>query len=112
VHREDLANAILSILDNYPRWKGRTLVVGHPELVTLRGMLEQMLAVRHRSARFVSVPASPVLLALRCAERAGARLSFRSDSLLTLMGEEPNVDRAVLQELNVPFRSLDDALKS
>jgi hypothetical protein len=57
------------------------------------------------------VPARPVLVALRCAEGSGARLQFRSDSLLTLMGEEPRVDRAVLQELNVPFRSLDDALK-
>ena len=53
-----------------------------------------------------------MLLALRFFERAGARLSFRSDSLVTLRGEEPRVDRGVLQELEVPFRSLDDALKS
>ena len=45
-------------------------------------------------------------------ERAGLRLQFRSDSLLTLMGEEPRVERGVLEELKVPFRSLDDALKS
>jgi len=81
-------------------------------LITLRAMLERMLEARGRSARFVTVPSRPVLLALRFFERAGARLSFRSDSLVTLMGEEPRVDRGVLQELEVPFRSLDDALKS
>jgi len=112
VHREDLALAINRILDDYAHWKGRTIVLGHPELVTLRGMLERMLEARRRRARFVTVPSRPVLLALRCAERAGARLSFRSDSLLTLMGDEPQVDRGVLQELKIPFRSLDDALKS
>jgi nucleoside-diphosphate-sugar epimerase len=110
VHREDLANAIASILENYPRWQGRTLVLGHPELITLRNLLEQIARARGRRARFVSVPSPPVLLGLRCAERAGLRLRFRSDSLLTLMGEEPGVDRAMLQELNVSFRSLQDAL--
>jgi nucleoside-diphosphate-sugar epimerase len=112
VHREDLSLAVSHIIDDYDAWKGRTIVVGHPELVTLRRMLELMLDARRRKARFVTVPSRPVLFALRCAERAGARLSFRSDSLLTLMGEEPRVDRAVLEELKVPFRSLDDALKS
>jgi nucleoside-diphosphate-sugar epimerase len=112
VHREDLALAITRILDDYAQWKGRTIVIGHPELVTLRGMLERMLEARGRTAHFVTVPSQPVLFALRCAERAGLRLQFRSDSLLTLMGEEPRVERGVLQELKVPFRSLDDALKS
>ncbi|HKW14766.1 MAG TPA: hypothetical protein VJS69_09805, partial [Candidatus Krumholzibacteria bacterium] len=112
VHREDLALAIHRILDNYTQWKGRTVVLGNPELITLRAMLERMLAARQRTARFVSVPSQPVLLGLRCAERAGLRLQFRSDSLLTLMGEEPRVDRGALAELNVSFRSLDDALQS
>jgi len=112
VHREDLALAISHIIDDYAAWKGRTIVVGHPDLITLRGILERMLRARRHSARFITVPSAPVLIALRMAERAGARLSFRSDSLITLMGEEPRVDRAVLQELKVPFRSLDDALKS
>jgi nucleoside-diphosphate-sugar epimerase len=112
VHREDLALAVNRILDDYSRWKGRTIVVGHPDLMTLRTMLERMLAARGRSARFVAVPSQPVSLLLRFFERAGARLAFRSDSLVTLVGEEPRVDRGVLQELEVPFRSLDDALKS
>ena len=112
VHREDLAFAINRILDDYSQWKGRTVVVGHPQLITLRAMLERMLEARGRRARFVTVPSRPVLLALRSAERAGLRLQFRSDSLLTLMGEEPRVDIGVLQELKAPFRSLDDALKS
>jgi nucleoside-diphosphate-sugar epimerase len=112
VHREDLARAIASILDNYSIWKGRTVVVGYPELITLRALLERMLAARGRSARFLSVPSKPVMLALQMAERTGVRLPFRSDSLVTLVGEEPTVDRAALQELKVNFRSLDDALKS
>ncbi len=112
VHREDLAFAIHRILDDYTQWKGRTIVIGHPELITLRGILERMLEKRGRSARFVTVPSKPVLFALRSIERAGLRLQFKSDSLVTLMGEEPRVDRGVLEELKVPFRSLDDALKS
>jgi NADP-dependent 3-hydroxy acid dehydrogenase YdfG len=110
VHREDLARVMIAIIDNYPHWKGQTVVIGHPDLITLRAMLEGMSRARGRSARFISVPSQPLLLALRCAERAGVRIRFRSDSLLTLMGEEPRVDRGVLQELKVPFRSLSDAL--
>ncbi len=110
VHREDLAVAIAHILESYPHWKGRTLVVGHAELITLRELLERMLEARGRNAHFLTVPSRPVFLLLRMFERAGARLSFRSDSLLTLMGEEPRVDRGVLNELKVPFRSLNDSL--
>jgi nucleoside-diphosphate-sugar epimerase len=110
VHREDLAVAIAHILESYPQWKGRTLVVGHADLITLRAMLERMLEARGRSAHFLTVPSRPVFLLLRMFERAGARLSFRSDSLVTLMGDEPRVDSGVLRELKVPFRSLDDAL--
>jgi nucleoside-diphosphate-sugar epimerase len=105
IHRHDLASAIERLLADYERWKGRVLVLGHPQLVTMRGLLEDIARSRGRSLRFVSVPGGAVMLALRSAEAIGLKLQFRSDSLLTLRGPEPQVDAKVLGELGVPMRA-------
>ena len=112
VHRRDLACAIEHIVSDYERWRGRVVAVGHPQLVTLRDMLERMARVRGRTPRFVPVPGGLVMLGLRSAEAVGLRLRFRSDSLLTLQGPDPVVEQKLLGELGVSFRSLDDALAS
>ena len=105
IHREDLAAAIERLLVDYQRWKGRVLVIGHPQLVTMRGLLVDIARARGRSLRFVNVPGGAVMLALRTAEAMGLRLQFRSDSLVTLRGPEPVVDTRVLDELGVPLRA-------
>jgi len=112
VHKHDLVRAIERILTDYDRWRGRVVAMGHPQLVTLRAMLERIARARGRTPRFVSVPGGVVLLALRSAEALGLRLQFRSDSLVTLRGADPVVEPNALAELGVSMRSLDDALAS
>jgi len=104
IHRRDLALAIERLLVDYERWKGRVLALGNPQLVTMRGLLESIARSRGRSLRFVSVPGGAVMLALRSAEAIGLKLSFRSDSLVTLRGPEPVVDTRALEELGVTMR--------
>jgi nucleoside-diphosphate-sugar epimerase len=104
IHRRDLALAIERLLVDYERWRGRVLVLGHPQLVTMRGLLEDIARSRGRSLRFVSVPGVAVMLALRSAEALGLKLQFRSDSLVTLRGPEPLVDAKMLEALGVTIR--------
>jgi nucleoside-diphosphate-sugar epimerase len=110
VHRQDLARTVSTLIDHYQTWTGRVIVVGHPRLVSMRELLERIARSRGRAVRFVPVPGSAVMMALRTAERMGVQLQFRSDSLVTLRGPEPVVDPTVLAELGVPLRSLEDAL--
>jgi nucleoside-diphosphate-sugar epimerase len=110
VHKRDLAAVIERVLADYSRWSGRTVVVGHPAAESLRSLLEKMARARGNTPTFVSVPGKFLYAGLRAAERAGLRLRFRSDSLVTLFGPDPVVVRAELDEIGVPLRSLDDAL--
>lgn len=104
VHRHDLARAIERMAADYPRWSGRIAALGHPDLVTMRELLDDIARSRGLRARFVPVPGGAVMLALRTAESLGLRLRFRSDSLVTLRGPAPVVDRKVLDEVGVAMR--------
>ena len=110
VHKQDLARAINFLIDHFDRWRGRVVSLGHPRLVTMRQLLERIARSRGRQVRFVPVPGSAVMMALRTAEKMGVQLQFRSDSLVTLRGPAPVVDEKVLAEIAVPMRSFDDAL--
>jgi len=110
IHKQDLAAAIERILVDYDRWRGRILTVGHPDLVSLRALLERMARAQNHKVTFVPIPGNVMYLGLRTAETLGVRLRFRSDSLKNLLGPDPVVVRAEIDELGVPLRSIDEAL--
>ncbi len=112
IHRRDLAIAIETMLSHFDDWRGRTVVLAHPEPVTLRALVERAASEQGREAHFVSVPGRVLYSGLRMVEALGLRFSFRSDSLLTLLGPDPVVTREDLERLGVPLRSLDEALRA
>ncbi len=110
IHKNDLAEAVDRVIADYDGWAGRVVVLGHPQLVTMRELLQHIAHFRGRNIRFVRAPGAAVMLALRSAEALGLRLKFRSDSLVTLRGPDPIVDEKALARLDVPFRSLYETL--
>jgi nucleoside-diphosphate-sugar epimerase len=110
IHKQDLATAIERVLVDYERWNGRVLTIGHPDLVSLRALLDRMARAQNRQVTFVPVPGNVMYLGLRTVETLGVRLRFRSDSLKNLLGPDPVVSRQDLDELGVPLRSIDEAL--
>ncbi|MGA8922036.1 MAG: hypothetical protein WB682_02740, partial [Candidatus Dormiibacterota bacterium] len=60
--------------------------------------------------RFVSVPWRAVWLGLKGAETVGLRPSYRSDSVVSLVHQDPNPDFTSLGELGVSVREFGDEL--
>ncbi len=112
IHRTDLAAAIERMLATYPRWSGRTIVLGHPDAMTMRALLDTLARARGRTITFVPVPGRLLYAGLRAAESMGVRLRFRSDSLKTLFGPDPVVVRSEIDEIGIRLRSLSESLEA
>lgn len=85
----DLASLIDAILSRRVSPKG-PWTVAHPRPWPLRDLLQAMAGKRR--VRFIPVPWQLVWLALRCAEAGGLRPAFKSDSLLSLVHQNPQPD--------------------
>ena len=72
--------------------------------LTFREILRRIALSKHRRVVFVPAPYHPLYWGLRLAEMGGMRTRLRSDSLLSLMSQNPHVDFAPLDALGVPFR--------
>lgn len=101
VHIDDLCAAFLAAADRGPTG---TLTIAEPEPITLRRLLELFAARLGRSPRFLSVPISPALAALRVSEGLGLRLPASSENILGLLSLRAVDCRADLERLGVPIR--------
>jgi nucleoside-diphosphate-sugar epimerase len=95
-------SAILGSCDHSP------VSVAHPAPVSLRKMMTIFARRKGRKAVFLPFPWRLLWLPLRVAETAGLRLPFRSDSLVSLMNQNPAPDFSVLQNLNIGMRPFAD----
>jgi nucleoside-diphosphate-sugar epimerase len=71
------------------------VTAAHEAPWTLREILEEIARVHGRRLSFVPVPWWPVWAGLKSAELLGLRLNFRSDSLVSLMHQNPHPDFSV-----------------
>ncbi|SFR96682.1 Nucleoside-diphosphate-sugar epimerase [Granulicella pectinivorans] len=88
VHEEDLAAAVLRALED-DRFSGRVLTVAHPKPWMLRDLVLRIASEEGKQVKLVSVPWRFVYFALKSAEKIGLKLSFRSDSLLSMVYSNP-----------------------
>ncbi|HXF09965.1 MAG TPA: NAD-dependent epimerase/dehydratase family protein [Desulfuromonadaceae bacterium] len=95
VHNEDLS----SFLERYA--SGQVTAPGagpftaaHPQPWPFKELLREMGRAMGRRPKFVPLPWRLVWLGLKTAETAGLRLNFRSDSLVSLMYQNPAPDFA------------------
>jgi len=71
---------------------------------TFRQILAGLAEAQGRSVRFVSVPWQPLYWGLKTLELIGLRPGFRSDSLVSLMNQDPAPDFTVYGTLGLRFR--------
>ena len=102
---EDLGPAFSEILD---RCDQNPIGVAHPAPVSLRKMMTIFAERKARKAVFLPFPWRLLWLPLRIAEAAGLRLPFRSDSLISLMNQNPAPDFSALRNLNIRMRPFAD----
>lgn len=92
LHEEDLA----SFLEKYAR--GRTpplppvLTAAHPQPWPLKALLEEIARRQNKPVRFIRLPWRLIWAGLKGAEACGWRMQFRSDSLVSLMHQNPRPD--------------------
>ena len=104
-HDQSLCELVEAIVDGLLVPPG-TLFAAHEVPTTLRSIAAQIAGVRGRRLRVLAVPRAPVYLALRCAELAGLRLAFRSDSLRSLSHPIPLDQVSALARSAVEFPPL------
>jgi nucleoside-diphosphate-sugar epimerase len=98
IRAEDLAPAVLRIMEYAT---AETVSLAHPQPVSLRRMMEVFAGGRPRRPLFLSFPWRLLWLPLRTAEFAGLSLRFRSDSLVSLMNQNPAPDFTRLRDWNI-----------
>jgi nucleoside-diphosphate-sugar epimerase len=94
VHHEDLAAFIERYAAGQTKLAPRILTAAHERPWTFREILETIARRLDKKVAFVPLPWRLVWAGLRSAEACGWRLNFRSDSLVSLMHQNPAPDFA------------------
>jgi nucleoside-diphosphate-sugar epimerase len=92
IHERDLAGFIQRYCAGEIAQPARPLTASHPQPWTFREILAAIARGLGIKPIFYPLPWRLVWAALCCAEAAGARLKFRSDSLVSLMNQNPRPD--------------------
>jgi nucleoside-diphosphate-sugar epimerase len=105
VSADDLGPAFRKILEHCER---DPVSLANPAPVSLKSMMRIFARRKGKNAIFLPFPWRLIWAPLRAAEAAGIKLRFRSDSLVSLMYQNPAPDFTVLQKLDIRLRSFVD----
>jgi nucleoside-diphosphate-sugar epimerase len=105
-YADDLARLVMVLATRRPPVSQPILAACHDGL-TFRQTLRALAVAKGRRVAFVPVPYPPILLALRVAEAIGVRTRLRSDSLVSLVNQDPHVDFSGLEATDMTFRGFD-----
>lgn len=103
-HEDDLGRAVARALSE--NWDSPgPITIANPQMWRFRDLVEACAARLGRQVKLVSVPWRAVYLALKTAEAAGVKLSFRSDSVLSLVNQNPKPDFSALDRFHIQVRA-------
>ncbi|MET7423689.1 NAD(P)-dependent oxidoreductase [Dactylosporangium sp. NPDC005555] len=83
---------------------GAPVTAAHERGWTLREILLELAARHGRTVGVVPVPWRSVWLPLKTAELLGVRVPFRSDSVVSVLNQNPSPDFSPTRSIGVPFR--------
>lgn len=104
VHDEDLANLVQGCLDGRVPAGVEPIAVAHEQGWGLREILTQIAQALGKRVTFVPVPWQLAWLGLKGLELAGAQPNFRSDSLISMVYQNPCPSFALLKSLGFQCR--------
>jgi nucleoside-diphosphate-sugar epimerase len=87
VHEDDLAAIVLRAAKG--EFAGWVLTVANPKPWLLRDLILRMAAEEGKTVKLVGVPWRVIYTALKTAETLGLKLGFRSDSVVSLVYQDP-----------------------
>jgi len=105
VHEEDLCAFIESYARGAVEAPPLALTAAHEQPWPFKQLLLEIAKALNRSPKFIPLPWRLVWLGLKTAETAGLRLNFRSDSLVSLMHQNPRPDLSGNEKLGLRCRA-------
>jgi nucleoside-diphosphate-sugar epimerase len=104
VHDQDLSEVVRRCVAGEIPAATEPLTIAHPQPWMFRQILEAIAQAQSRRVAFFPIPWRLLWLALSLAEGMGLRLGFRSDSLISLMHQNPNPSFTAMQSLGITCR--------
>jgi hypothetical protein len=104
IHEEDLWGLVKRFCDGNVDNPGKPVVAASPRAWPLRDLLTVLARRQGRHPKFVPVPWQPVWAGLRLAEMAHLPVQYRSDSVISLVHQDPNPDFNSLKAVGITAR--------
>lgn len=104
VHIDDLFGLVNGLCEGSVDSVGKPITSASPRCWPMRDLLANLARLQGVTPRFVNVPWQAVWLGLRTAELLGLKLGYRSDSVVSLVYQDPRPDFSGLQRLGISPR--------
>jgi len=104
LYDEDLGKLVQACLDGRLPKPAEPITIAHEQGWELKEILSQIAQALGKRVSFVPVPWQCVWLALKSLELAGVRTNFRSDSLISMVYQNPRPAFASLKALGIECR--------
>jgi len=104
IHEQDLCRVIMKAAEGSIT-SPTPLTIAHEKPWTFRGILEEVARAKGKRLKFIPVPWRLVWAAIKTAELCHVQLNFRSDSLVSLMHQNPTPDFMPQRKLGMPVRA-------
>jgi nucleoside-diphosphate-sugar epimerase len=101
LHEDVLADLIRRAVRGDFNDAQRALLVAQPEGITFRALLEYIARLQGKKIKLVAVPWRLLYSALKLAETMGLKLSFRSDSVISFVFQNPAPDFEALARYDI-----------
>jgi nucleoside-diphosphate-sugar epimerase len=112
VHNEDLCAFIEKFASHSIEISPRVLTAANGQPWRFKQLIQEIARAQGRKPLLIPLPWRLVWLALKCAEACGLRLNFRSDSLVSLIYQNPAPDFSANAQAGLSCRPFDSqALK-
>ncbi len=104
VHSQDLTKAIGGFVEGRIPKPERPVTIANEQPWAFRQILDELARALGKKVIYVPAPWRLLWCGIKCAEMCGMRLNFRSDSLLSLMYQNPKPSFAEQRELGIVCR--------
>jgi hypothetical protein len=104
VHEEDLCELLLRLSCEEMKTPPVPIVAASSRGWRIRDLLQAMAASQQAHVKFFPVPWRAIWLGLKISELFGIAVPFRSDSVISLVRQNPNPDFSLGDQLGCKFR--------
>jgi nucleoside-diphosphate-sugar epimerase len=103
-HESDVTSLIKKFCNNEIVYPGKPVIAANDHGMAYKDILKILGRNMGKQPRFIPVPWQPVWLALKTAETLGLTPAFKSDSLISLLHQDPTPDFNSTRQTGVNFR--------